>query len=49
MIVTALLPFIGYERAVSLIQEYNGLAGADEGRPRERTSAPSWRASWERT
>lgn len=31
MIVTALLPFIGYERAVSLIQEYNGLTGADGG------------------
>lgn len=30
MIVTALLPFIGYERATALIQEYTRLSGADK-------------------
>jgi aspartate ammonia-lyase len=30
MIVTALLPFVGYERATALIQEYTGLTGADK-------------------
>lgn len=30
MIVTALLPVIGYERATALIQEYTGLTGADK-------------------